>query len=752
MKKISLTLVLAITLSMASSLFASALIIDETVTENYLTRGITHTNIKRFTEKGMYNINYMEADLTKEGISVKVLANEDTRKKSTLLSLCENEENVIGAVNADFFTTYSSSAAAEGLMIRDGKLITTPSNDPSYATFIYDKDDVPYMDYFTYTLWVTSERTEQKGRAFFYNKNGSAEYLKVYDSNFGAKSPGSMDDGYEVLVVDGEVKEIYSNKEGIEIPKDGYVLHNSLRHSLFLMENFQVGDKVKLELEITPDISDIKEAAGGGTLLLKDGEIAKFTLKDALNPITAVGISKDKKKLIFLTVDGRSKISRGMTFKEAAEFLKELGCYDAMSFDGGGSTTMVGKLPGKELSNLNYQSSYRAVINGLSIVSDKHPQGDLFEMKLSLSQERAHINLPVEVSIETAYDKYGNDFYITRDNVKYSSDKKGHFKGNIYYPEEEGTHKITVTFGKIKAEIPLFVTGGAVRLKASKENLDVTDKEQKISFYTVDEEGYSAYISSDYLNFDFDKSEGVIKKDIFVLTNGKEGTLTASFEDISLEIPIGEKKEKKEISDKFFKSAKGEEGYTFGIFPVNNYGETLFTNYITGKRTIRANECDLSAFTSIPEGITAKTVKVTNYGREDEEHSLFLKLDNSKGSIIDTKGGQWEWLLNVFKKGVPQKNVFLTLPLDFEIYESGSMEAEILIKKLKENLPDKNIFIISYGEEFKYNVKDGIRYITVCQFPEFSYENAREIVSNLKYGLFTITDDDVFFEFKNIIQ
>jgi exopolysaccharide biosynthesis protein len=45
--------------------------------------------------------------------------------------------------------------------------------------------------------------------------------------------------------------------------------------------------------------------------------------------------------LLLLTVDGRSTRSVGMTLVELAALMRRLGAWDAMNFDGGGSTTMV---------------------------------------------------------------------------------------------------------------------------------------------------------------------------------------------------------------------------------------------------------------------------------------------------------------------------------------------------------------------------------------------------------------------------
>ena len=749
MKKTSIILVLSMILNIFAGVNAFATVIDEKVTVNELTKGVTHTHVKKLTTEGWYNINYMKIDLNEPTLSLKVLGNKDTRIKSTVLNLAKGEENVIGAINADFFTSFSQSAAAEGMMIKDGEFITNPSNDPSYATFTYGEDKVSSIAYFTYKIKVISERTGDMNEALFYNKNADPMYLKIYDSNFGAKTPGSMDDGYEVVVEDGVVTKVLSNEAGIEIPKNGYVLHNSLRHSLFLMENFNVGDKVTLDISVSPDIENIKEAVGGGTVLLKNGEKAQFTLKDSLNPVTAVGIDKTGKIIYFFTVDGRSVKSRGMTFTETAEFLKKLGCYSAMSFDGGGSTAMAGKLPGEDLKHLNYQASYRPVINALSVVSQKLPLGKLSGIKISLSQNTAYKGIPVEVYINTAYDEYGNKYDLSKVTKKYHADKKGVFKDNVFYPQESGKVKITVEAGKVSESTELYVIDNAFTIEANKESFELESKKQSVSFTVRDMEGYGAYVPSEYFEFKFENADGKIEKDNLILTNIKDGSVTASFENASLTLPIGNFEVKKEIKDKFYKSANGD-GYKFGVFSIYNYTETVFSLYVTGKRNIKANEMDMAAFKVIPEDVKVPAIRVSNYGREDTEHSLFIKLDNSKGGIVKTKGEQWDWLLNVFKKGVKQKNVFINMPLSIDEV-TDKEELEILETKLKENLKDKNIFIITYGKNNSYKVVNGIRYIEIKNIPQFEPEKAFDIIENLKYGLFTIEGEDVSFEFKDIL-
>jgi exopolysaccharide biosynthesis protein len=59
------------------------------------------------------------------------------------------------------------------------------------------------------------------------------------------------------------------------------------------------------------------------------------------HPRSAIGYSRDRRYLWLFTVDGRSATSVGMTLVEMADVLRARGVWDAMNFDGGGSTAMV---------------------------------------------------------------------------------------------------------------------------------------------------------------------------------------------------------------------------------------------------------------------------------------------------------------------------------------------------------------------------------------------------------------------------
>ncbi|MFI0434230.1 MAG: phosphodiester glycosidase family protein [Parachlamydiaceae bacterium] len=93
----------------------------------------------------------------------------------------------------------------------------------------------------------------------------------------------------------------------------------------------------------------LEHIVGGTPVLVSKGNIiqdysSEQTLESFLvkkHPRTAVGI-RDSGEWIFVVVDGRFYgFLGGMTMKELAELMVELGCVEALNLDGGGSSTMV---------------------------------------------------------------------------------------------------------------------------------------------------------------------------------------------------------------------------------------------------------------------------------------------------------------------------------------------------------------------------------------------------------------------------
>lgn len=88
-------------------------------------------------------------------------------------------------------------------------------------------------------------------------------------------------------------------------------------------------------------VADVRQATAGFWMLLVDGKILGGE-GGPLHPRTAAGIDRDGKTLVLVVVDGRQPgLSEGMTSRELATIMQELGCDDAVNLDGGGSSVML---------------------------------------------------------------------------------------------------------------------------------------------------------------------------------------------------------------------------------------------------------------------------------------------------------------------------------------------------------------------------------------------------------------------------
>ena len=94
-----------------------------------------------------------------------------------------------------------------------------------------------------------------------------------------------------------------------------------------------------------------------GPGLVENGEVSVSAGEEvgramASNPRTAIG-QIGEGEYLFLVSDGRTDESRGLSLKQLAALLAELGCREAYNLDGGGSSTMVflGEVVNKPTTN-----------------------------------------------------------------------------------------------------------------------------------------------------------------------------------------------------------------------------------------------------------------------------------------------------------------------------------------------------------------------------------------------------------------
>jgi exopolysaccharide biosynthesis protein len=140
----------------------------------------------------------------------------------------------------------------------------------------------------------------------------------------------------------------------------------------WLNTNVRARDRVKIAVTFTNGTP--LTAVSGARVLVANGK----TFDDAAgsenltwaNPETFACTSKTGTSVLMGVVDGRSAVSYGVTYAQLARYLKALKCYSGMVFDGGGSSTLVARLPGQTqttVRNVPSDGPPREVADGLFI-------------------------------------------------------------------------------------------------------------------------------------------------------------------------------------------------------------------------------------------------------------------------------------------------------------------------------------------------------------------------------------------------
>jgi len=158
-----------------------------------------------------------------------------------------------------------------------------------------------------------------------------------------------------------------------------------------------------------------------------------------------------------------------------------------------------------------------------------------------------------------------------------------------------------------------------------------------------------------------------------------------------------------------------------------------------------ANNAALSVFAGgIPAEIKGQLTSTVitadpGYGSVQHKNSLFIRLDNSQGSLRKTNYAQWPWFIQTLKN-TNAKNVFVVLPkpLSFD----DPLE-EKLFKDTLRNLKEErgtDVWVLTGGHgSISVTPEDGIRYVALKAYTAGS-------AAKPEYILFTVNEDQVTYQ------
>ncbi|MFC9125423.1 phosphodiester glycosidase family protein [Streptomyces sp. NPDC057099] len=206
----------------------------------------------------------------------------------------------------------------------------------------------------------------------FTSEWGSASRVRATCGTDTDRAAPCSTDTYEVTVRDGRVVSAADTPGRGPIAAGTTVLVGREAGAQQLRK-FSTGEPVEIEHALVAATSGVPyRLAVGGYPVLSGGRPLPG-LDDRTSAVrTAVGLADDGRRMLLLALDGGTAYRSGLTIAEVADTMRRLGSQDALSLDGGGSSTLVARKSGAStVSVRNHPSggAERAVPNGIGVFS-----------------------------------------------------------------------------------------------------------------------------------------------------------------------------------------------------------------------------------------------------------------------------------------------------------------------------------------------------------------------------------------------
>ncbi len=440
---------------------------------------------------------------------------------NALANSFKTDPNYINITSNDFMGNPNTTCATEGMIVapnfidaasKEKALIICENGDMyidateisgKFSTVLNDNNVMKYIDF------------RQPGQAMV-NFPRSNQNLFFYNRYYG-ESTNTPDNGTEVTLELKEGEKFSINRPFVmkvvsapaktgnsKIPANGAVISAGPARSsqIAWIDKLKVGDDVTINMNVKltrANISPegIKDIVGGDVRILNEGNVTKKGDPDALRFIneatakyirTMIGYSQDRKKLVMCTVDRECGGSGGVSYYDAADLMREYGCYDALDLDGGGSTEMYLRTPG--VVNFLRDKVERAVGNAVFAVVNAPEDNTIREVRFmdhALKIKSGETYKPVFLGYN------GNSELISmsvKDGVRLtapaalgtvSSD------GTLRVTGTTGTHLLTASYNGTTTTMPVTILDGSGVGETGIENIDLPTEYYDITGFKITE-------------------------------------------------------------------------------------------------------------------------------------------------------------------------------------------------------------------------------------------------------------------------
>lgn len=524
-----------------------------TLISNYDTKtigpGIELTSFERFDARGWVNGEVMTVDLSNSQVSADLLY-PGTISSAKPLSEMAHTQGAIAGVNGDFFDINNTKAPL-GTMIQNGTLLKGPQGSHTLTAgvdenglgmisriFLEGTVRLPTGDFPLTTL-----------NQSIIPENGIGLYTSAWGE---AQRPTGGGSVFEVTVSGGHVMAV-SDQVGQGPIAEGTFLLVGRDNGASILSALSIGDEVSVHYGPKVDGDSLtKFAIGGNIKLVENGEVPANLNDSTTAPRTAVGFSEDGKTMILALVDGRQVASRGMTIKEMAVLMKEFGAFQSLNIDGGGSSTMVARMPGyehAEVVNEPSDGSERSVPNGIGIFA-KEGSGVLTDFSIETSSKSLYSHR-VFPGLTRSFVGLGHDenyFPVEVGDISWKalpSDVGSFEEDGIFRAKKSGKAVAQAQLKSAKGTMGITVLGELDRIEASESYLGMQiGKASEFSVIGYDKNGYAAPIEARDIEINYDESVVDIKANAdgsFTVTPKQDGgstLVTMSVLDFEIQLPV----------------------------------------------------------------------------------------------------------------------------------------------------------------------------------------------------------------------
>lgn len=571
MKKTSrlLAFMVAIVFVLAQAVPASAF---QTINEQYpLSSGVMY-NKYTYTNSNTNSINHLSVNLNDAHTNVTLGMPDPfaSRIRTTALATRNSVEGnrVVGAVNGAFFNMkegFPLFLIAQNNRIINGGIVSNGADEYMNVptAFGIKENGEAIIDYFDFDIKLSANGKTHELSGM--NRERNNKEVILFTPEFYKPSTNSNQYGYEIIVdagtsirnihfgdtISGKVIQVLPYGQSVgKIPENGFVISVQGGSPLNAeMQNLTVGTEVSVNFSIDAKWNNAQFIVASGPMLVRDGKpyIMMSTSSQRARAVTArtvVGISKDKKTVHFVTVDGKQSKSPGMNMMQAADYLIRLGVDTAINLDGGGSTTMGIRKYGSNnvvLANIPSDGSERAVNAILQAVSTA-PTSEAATIKYTRNNVGTMlVGTTSTINVQYVLDQYYNPLPLGNGTMSFSSQNGTlSISGYSFTTTQAGDDRLYMAHnGKAVQSFPVKVVDGPTTMTISGSKILGLKQSAGYSITALDDAGKPIIYNADQVKWSVEGGIGSISSTgQFTATKEGQGSIVAKLGSKTASFPV----------------------------------------------------------------------------------------------------------------------------------------------------------------------------------------------------------------------